>query len=228
MARREVPKVTAAGRRRVLAALERHGLLLVQGQAEAPSVADLHAGAPVTVRGYAYDYVPAWLLREELAARDDVALVKLVRGRSTLVHARHWPALEALARAARVAVLGGRARTGRRELLAAIEAHPGASGEALKAALDLPAAEFQRRKNDLASWLCVDGRDQEEDAEHHTHDQAWYPWAEGKVGRALRGAPLPTPDEAAAALLAALRPAAGARPPRAATLLPALGVCAAG
>ena len=59
------PRITAAGRRRVEAALTRTGLLLVQGQAEIPSVADLLAGAPVTTRGYSWDYVPAWNLTDE-------------------------------------------------------------------------------------------------------------------------------------------------------------------
>src|SRR5687767_9120239 len=154
-----VPQPSAAGRRRVARALEERGLLLVQGQAELPSLADLLAGAPVTTRGYSWDYVPAWILRSELAAQDDVALVKLVRGRSTLAHARWWPALEALARAARAAVLDGHAAPGRRELLEAIEARPGTPGLDLKTALGLSTAEFQRRKNDLAAWLCVASED---------------------------------------------------------------------
>lgn len=225
--RRVVPRVTAAGRRRALAALERHGLLLVQGQAEVPSLADLHAGAPVTTRGYSWDYVPAWLLREELTARDDVALVKLVRGRSTLVHRPRWPAVEALARAARAAVLAGRAKAGRRELLSLVEARPGTPGEALKTALSLPTSEFQRRKNDLAAWLCVASVEQEEAPEHHTHDPLWLPWREGKVARGVGRAALPDVAAAAAALLAALGPFATTRPPRPSTLLPVLAVAMA-
>lgn len=213
--------VTAAGRRRVERALDERGLLLVQGQAEAPSVADLLAGAPVTTRGYSWDYVPAWTLREELAARDDVALVKLLRGRSTLVQRRLWPAVESLARAARVGVLADRGAPGRRELLEAIERSPGASGDALKRVCGLSGPEFQRRKNDLAAWLCVVGEDQDDAlVGHHTHDCVWSPWRSGKVARAVRRPP--PLDEATATLLAAL--VVSGRPPRPATLLPVLRV----
>lgn len=215
------PEVTPAGRERVLEALERSGLLLVQGQGEARSLADLHAGAPVTVRGYAWDYVPAWCLREELAAREDVALVKLLRGRSTLVDARFWPALEALSREALVAVRAGRGGEPARRLLDRIEAEPGITGERLKASLGLTAAEFQRTKNDLAAWLCVVSREQEE-ADHHTHDAAWFPWSHGKVARAVGHLDLPVVHAAVQRLLAALVLPAGPRPPRPASLLPVL------
>ena len=57
--------ITAAGRRRVADALARGGLLLVQGQAEIASVADLLAGTPITTRGYSWDYAPAWNLTDE-------------------------------------------------------------------------------------------------------------------------------------------------------------------
>jgi hypothetical protein len=216
-------KVTPAGRRRVEAALERRGLLLVQGQAEAPSVADLHAGAPVTTRGYSWDYMPAWRLRDELAARDDVAVVKLLRGRTTLVHRRLWPAVEALARAARAGVLADQATTGRRELLEAIERSPGAPGAALQRGLALSSAELQKRKNDLCAWLCIVGEEQDEaDAGHHTHDLAWSPWRAGKVARGVKR--VPSVEDATTALLGALE--VEGKPPRPATLLPALKVIA--
>ena len=74
-----------AARRATKRRLTRTGLLLVQGQAEIPSVADLLAGVPVTTRGYSWDYVPAWNLTDEYESTDDVAVVKLFRGRRTLV-----------------------------------------------------------------------------------------------------------------------------------------------
>jgi len=51
MAKRESQPITKAGRRRVQRALEQHGMLLVQGQAELPSLADLLAGKSITTKG---------------------------------------------------------------------------------------------------------------------------------------------------------------------------------
>ena len=100
--------ITTAGRRRVADALAGSGLLLVQGQAEVPSVADLLAGRPVTTRGYSWDYEPAWRLTDEYERGGDVAVVKLVRGRRTLVDRALWAPVHALAVAAR----GGALRRG--------------------------------------------------------------------------------------------------------------------
>ena len=178
-----------------LAAFEERGLVLVQGQGPIPSLADLIAGKAVTTRGYSWDYVPAWTLRDELEARDDVAVVKLVGGRSTVVHARHWPAVEALSRASR-ATLGGNA------LLTRIERAPGIAGRELKEALGLSGKDgsrkFQKWKTELEVGLAIVGREQE-DAAHHTHDAAWFPWSRSKIGEGVRGA-LPTVDEAVGSL----------------------------
>lgn len=178
-----------------LAAFEERGLVLVQGQGPIPSLADLIAGKAVTTRGYSWDYVPAWTLREELVARDDVALVKLVAGRSTVVHARHWPAIEALSRASR-ATLGGNA------MLARIERAPGITGRELKEELGLSGKDgsrkFQRWKTELEVGLAIVGREQEDPA-HHTHDAAWFPWSRSKIGQGVRGA-LPAIDAAVVSL----------------------------
>lgn len=181
-----------------LATFEERGLVLVQGQGAIPSLADLLAGKAVTTRGYSWDYVPAWTLREELATRDDVAVVKLVGGRSTVVQARHWPAVEALSRASR-ATLAGNA------MLARIERAPGIAGRELKEALGLSGKDgsrkFQRWKNELEIGLAIDGREQE-DATHHTHDAVWFPWSQSKVARGVR-APLPSIEDAVASLAVA-------------------------
>jgi len=178
-----------------LATFEDRGLVLVQGQGAVPSLADLLAGKAVTTRGYSWDYVPAWTLREELAARDDVAVVKLVGGRSTLVQARHWPAVETLSRASR-ATLAGNA------MLARIERAPGIAGRELKEALGLSGKDgsrkFQRWKNELEIGLAIDGREQDDPA-HHTHDAAWFPWSQSKLARGVRG-PLPALDDAVESL----------------------------
>jgi hypothetical protein len=178
-----------------LAAFDERGLLLVQGQGAVPSLADLIAGKVVTTRGYSWDYVPAWTLRDELESRDDVAVVKLIGGRSTVVHERHWPAVEALSDASR-ATLGGNV------MLARIERTPGLAGRELKEALGLAGKDgsrkFQRWKNELEIGLAIVGREQE-DAAQHTHDAAWFPWSRSKIGQGVPGE-LPTVDQAVASL----------------------------
>jgi hypothetical protein len=166
-----IPLVTAAAVERALA---EHGMLLVQGQADVPSIADLLAGAPVTTRGYSWDYEPAWRLAAALLQRDDVAECKVFRGRRTLVHARLWPAVHALAIAARPAVES--------RVLDFIESRPGASGEDCRAALAIDARAFQREKGKLEQWLCIWSAERD-DVDYHTHDRAWFPWSTGKIAR---------------------------------------------
>ncbi len=197
------PRITAAGRRRVEAALIRTGLLLVQGQAEIPSVADLLAGAPVTTRGYSWDYVPAWDLTDEYENTDDVAVVKLFRGRRSLVHRRLWPAVDALAIAAREQVLARPVRTDARRFAVLVESRPGIPMGELRDELRLERRAFDRTKRDLEQWLCVYGRERE-DVDFHTHEPALFPWSAGAIGRACRrGRPL-TVDAAIETLLEAV------------------------
>jgi hypothetical protein len=181
--------ITAAGRNRVKAALNKHGMLLVQGQYDLPSIADLLEGATITTRGYSYDYVPAWQVRHELTSDPDHVLVKLFGGMNTVVHRRHWSALNALAAAARATVIG--ARDGPAKILKLIESRPGITGEEIKHELKLDRVPFQRDKTKLEQWLCVEGREQEE-TEHHTHDSAWHPYAQGKTrGESVLGPEAP-------------------------------------
>jgi hypothetical protein len=169
-----------ARRRAVDDALIAHGLLLVQGQAEVPSVADLLAGAPVTTRGYSWDYEPAWRVTAELGARPDVAECKLLRGRRTLVHERLWPAVHACALAARPRVDSA--------LLHLVEQRPGVSGDECKAVLAVDSRAFQREKGRLEQWLCVWSAERD-DVDHHTHDRAWFPWATGKIATGVTTVP---------------------------------------
>jgi hypothetical protein len=157
-------------------------MLLVQGQHEIPSIADLLEGVPIKTRGYSHDYVPAWHVRWELVTGPDCALIKLFGGMNTVVHKRHWPALNALAKAARAGVFEADDRAA--AMLKLIEYRPGITGEQIKKSLKLVGkvgtSAFQRDKTRLERWLCIEGREQEE-TEHHTHDSAWHPWSQGKV-----------------------------------------------
>ena len=209
-AKKTVKPITDESRARVEAALEKHGLLLVQGQWEIPSIADLLEGNAIKTKGYSHDYVPAWNLREELIARPDVALCKLFRGKSTLVHRRLWPLIDSIARMAQRGVCAGRCEETRRVMYEVIKAKPGITGAQLKKRLELSGkagtAKFQRAKADLEQWLSIVGVDQPE-GEGHTHDQQWYVWAEGKIGKGVehQGSE-PTLFEAADALMKATFP----------------------
>jgi hypothetical protein len=196
------PRITAAGRRRVEAALTRSGLLLVQGQAEIPSVADLLAGRPVTTRGYSWDYVPAWNLSDEYEGTDDVAVVKLFRGRRTLVHRRLWPAVDALAIAAREHVLDRPVRSDARRFAVLVEQRAGVPMGELRDELRLERRAFDRTKRELEQCLCVYGRERE-DVDFHTHEPALFPWSTGAIGRARRRRRPLTVDAAIATLLEA-------------------------
>jgi len=179
--------ITAAGRRRVADALARRGLLLVQGQAEIPSVADLLAGTPITTRGYSWDYTPAWSLTDEYERDRDVAIVKLFRGRRTLVHRRLWPAVDALAVAARHRA---HERQDLHPFLVIVERSAGIPLSELRRELALERREFDRTKRTLESWLCVFGRERD-DVDYHTHEPALFPWSEGKIARGTQRRPAP-------------------------------------
>ncbi len=177
-------EATAEGLRRVDEALAERGMLLVQGQGQVPSVADLLVGRPVTTRGYSHDYVPAWNLARSLADRPDIAMVRLVGGRRTLVERRFWPAIDGLARHNARIVSSGGATADHAALLRLIAENPGIPGASVKLALGLEgppgSRRFQALKNDLLAWCCIYQTEQDE-AEIHTHDQAWHPWPGGKV-----------------------------------------------
>jgi hypothetical protein len=209
--------ITATGRKRVEAAMAKHGMLLVQGQDDLPSIADLLEGAPIRTRGYSHDYVPAWTVRGDLIRQPDYALVKLFGGKNTVVHRRHWPALNALACSARANVL--KRNDGPARILKLIEAQPGITGDGIKRALELVgksgAREFQRDKAKLEQWLCLEGREQEE-TDYHVHDSAWFPWSKSKIA----GPGGLSIDDAAKSLLAAVYDNPQAEPKRIARVFP--------
>lgn len=180
------PRITAAGRRRVADALHAHGLLLVQGQAEIPSVADLLAGEPVTTRGYSWDYEPAWRLTAEYESGADVAVAKLFRGRRTLIDRRLWAAVDVLAGAARAGVLTGTTSATHRTVLAAVDEQPGIPLGQLRDQLGVDRRAFDRTRRDLEQWLCLFGRERD-DVAFHTHEPALFPWSHGPIARGRRG-----------------------------------------
>ena len=72
--------------------------LLLKSDPVLPSVATFVAGGPVRGSWWGHPASHAiFRAIQELAARDDVLLVKLIRGKDTFVHERLWPALFAVA-----------------------------------------------------------------------------------------------------------------------------------
>jgi hypothetical protein len=87
------------GATRALAVLKRHGLLLVT-DVRLPSLVAVVVGAPVRGSWWSHPRGKAiFAAAGALEDHPDVALVKLVSGKSTFVHRRLWPALLAVASA---------------------------------------------------------------------------------------------------------------------------------
>lgn len=85
--------------RRVMDALDRHGLPLLQDP-KLPSVATLVAGEPVRGSWWGHDAGSAiFHASEALDEHPDVACAKLVSGKVTFVHRRLWPLLVTIGRA---------------------------------------------------------------------------------------------------------------------------------
>jgi hypothetical protein len=81
-----------------MAALAEHGVLLESGRGPVPNVAELVAGEPVAGRWWAHPAADrVFDAVNVLAASPDVARLRLVGGKVTLVHRRLWPALARLA-----------------------------------------------------------------------------------------------------------------------------------
>jgi hypothetical protein len=208
------PGITAAGRRRVATALERTGMLLVQGQAEIPSVADLLADRRVTTRGFSWDYEPAWRLTAEYdCSGTDVAVVKLFRGRRTLVHRRLWPAVDALAHAGQEQLRTRPATDVERRFVDLVERSPGIASNELRESLRADRRAFDRAKRNAEQWLCTFGRARD-DVDHHTHEPALFPWSEGTIARSQRRRARLAFDHALAALLASIDQERAGRPGR--------------
>jgi hypothetical protein len=78
----------------VMPTLVEHGMLLASARGPIPNVAEIVAGEPITGSWWGH---PAghhiFDVLNDLAASPDVARLRLVRGRVTLVHRRLWPAL---------------------------------------------------------------------------------------------------------------------------------------
>jgi hypothetical protein len=82
--------------RRVLALLERWGLLLYQ-DAKLPCVVSELAGGPIKGSWWAHSKGKLiFRVGGEVCHHEDVLAVKLIAGKETLVHRRHWPALAAI------------------------------------------------------------------------------------------------------------------------------------
>jgi hypothetical protein len=183
------------GKKRVNSSLKKFGMLLFQGQAKLPSVADLLAGEPVKTRGFSWDYVPAWDYCDYLLEKKNVEALKFFMGRRTLVHKGIWPAVARFAALARHEVLRGGKFSRHKSMLKKIESTPGIPSSALRRfaieSQKMSEAQFKRIKRDLESWLCILPFERS-DIDYHSHDSAWFPWAQGEIERSTDVSTLPT------------------------------------
>lgn len=82
----------------MLRKLEREGVLLESARGPIPNVAELVAGEPIRGSWWGHrDGHAIFAVINEVVASPDVARLRVVNGKITLVHARVWPALVRLA-----------------------------------------------------------------------------------------------------------------------------------
>jgi hypothetical protein len=77
-----------------MAVLREHGMLLASAKGPIPNVAELVVGEPIRGSWWAHRRShEIFAVLNELADSPDVARLRLIRGKITLVHRRLWPAL---------------------------------------------------------------------------------------------------------------------------------------
>jgi hypothetical protein len=161
--------------RRALAALERHGLLLLT-DARLPSLVALVAGGPVKGSWWGHPAGGAvFTAASELDDHPDVDAARLVSGKVTFVHRRLWPALLSAAGAREAWQTRGLDAAARR-LLARVDDEGelragGAAGRALEQRLLVHAASVHTETGAHAKVL-----------------ESWPRWARRRRARALRSA----------------------------------------
>lgn len=158
---------------RALAVLAKDGLLLVT-DARLPSLVALVAGAPV--RGSWWGHPRGGAIYQaalQLEDHPDVAVVKLVSGKATLVHRRLWPALLAVAAAREPWQTRGLAR-GARALLQRVEKEGGLRADRVPGAREHARALEER-------LLVHAGSVHTEKGAHARALESWRRWAK-RVG----------------------------------------------
>lgn len=200
-----LPRITEKAKKRVEKALDQYGLLLIQGQWEIPSIADLLNSKPITTKGYSWDYVPAWEYTDQLLTRKNLIMLKFFRGKNTIVEKRFWPSIHVLANKAQQIVAEGKIGTGEQKMLELVKSNPGISGDKIKEILGMDRIRFQKLKNNLEKWLCILGKEQR-NVDYHTHDPAWHPWEDGIIAESSRKKQtLPAPSDAETFLINQLK-----------------------
>jgi hypothetical protein len=179
---------------RALAALERHGLLLVT-DAKLPSLVGLIAGGPVRGSWWSHPRGQAiFAAATQLEDHPDVAVVKLVSGKLTFVHRRLWPALLAAATSGALWQTKGLSPAARRLLR-----RVGSDG--VLRADESPAVRAAARV--LAERLLVHAESvHTQSGAHATELEGWGRWARRRRVKAARGAAAGAIDDALQALMA--------------------------
>ena len=162
----------------MLAALVHHGLLLKQDRV-LPDVVGMVAGEKLATSWWGHPQGRRiFAVLSELADHEDVLFVKLVGGKDTLVHRRHWPELLAIGAAREPWQLRGLAPASR-SLLAQLD-----SNDAPVRAAGAPAKELQLRLLGVAREVhTVSGR-------HELALESWQAWAKRLHCRPAKSVPL--------------------------------------
>ena len=158
----------------VVAAIDKHGLLLLQDK-QLPSVVGLLTGEAVPDRGGAHPMSHRiFACLQQLPHRRDSTSVHLIDGKVTFVHRRLWPALLAVAQGGepwQTRALSADARA----LLHRVQQ------EQSVRATGAPARQLQDR-------LLVHGEQEHTEAGHHAHVlQTWDAWRAGARCRSEPG-----------------------------------------
>lgn len=195
--------------KRLRAELEEHGLLLAH-DVLLPSATRTVAG--VSIRGSWWGHPAGALIYQALQhVEDDVARVKLVAQKSTLIHRRLWPALAAAARCREAWQIAG-LTTEEQALLALVEREQSVRLDQLPKAKTKKHAELAKR---LEHRLLVFATSEHTEAGRHA--KLLTPFAAWQARVELSDAELPSTESALEALTAPVRAWVGER---AAGLLP--------
>ena len=162
---------------RVYSALRAKGLLLQQDKT-LPSVVGLITGEALRTSWWSHPRGRTiFAVLSELADRRDVLFTKLLRGKSTLVHRRLWPALLAVG-AARDRWQLDRLSTGARRVLRAVDRDEG------------PVRATGAFASELESRLLVVARQiHTDEGRHELVLQGWRAWAAAVKCRRVRSVP---------------------------------------
>jgi len=174
---------------RVRAAVEQHGLLLMQ-DAKLPSLVAIVATGPI--KGSWWSHPQSALMFDVLQViHEETLVVKLLSGKRTFVHSRLWPAVCAIAESNEPWQLDG-LPTDAREVLDRVRVE----GSIRSDHIELPATnrKLAAIADELEKRLLVHATDEHTERGHHA--RALQTWAHWRAQAKLSARSLPTVESA--------------------------------